>query len=235
MTRLLALETTERPGSVAVAENGCVLEEIQLNPTQRTTQSLAPAVERLLLSVGWQPRHVRLVACCTGPGSFTGLRVGVTMAKTFAYCIGADVIGLDTLEVIAAGVPQEVARFWVVMDAQRRQVVSSSFCRGSDGWPQIDQTPVLESVDTWLARLSAGSVVTGPGLRRLADQLPPGVTCVPPDFWAPTAASVARVAFRCFAFGRRDQLWSLCPRYIRPSYAEEKFPEGGPWLRNAPP
>jgi len=229
MTRLLALETTERPGSVAAAENGLLLQQIDLPGALRTTEGIAPAVDQLLRKVGWHPRDVQLVACCVGPGSFTGLRVGVTMAKTFAYCIGADVLGLDTLEVIAARVPTEVTEFWVVMDAQRQQVVAAPFCRGSARWPQPDKPAMLLPIDTWLAQLPPGTVVTGPALRKLAGRLPSGVDTTAPEHWPPTAAAVAQVAHHHFAAGRRDQLWTLRPHYIRPSYAEEKFPKGGPW------
>ncbi len=229
MTRLLALETTERPGSVAAAENGRILCQIQLDPNQRTTQSIAWGVQQVLHDAGWHPQQVQLVTCCIGPGSFTGLRVGVTMAKTFAYCVGADVLGVDTLEVIAATMPEETPRFWVAMDAQRQQVVCAQFYRADNGFPQFQQPASLESIDAWLSQLPAGSVITGPALRKLADRLPPGIVAAPPQCWSPTAASLAQVAFHHYTAGRRDQVWTLQPRYIRPSYAEEKFPQGGPW------
>ena len=75
-----------------------LLAELSLDHTQRSAQSLAPAIEALLTQVGWLPRDVQLVAVSVGPGSFTGLRVGVTTAKVFAYAVGAEVLGIDTLE-----------------------------------------------------------------------------------------------------------------------------------------
>ncbi len=100
--RILALETTDKTGSVAAIGDDNLLTELSLDLTQRSAQSLVPAMHDLLGRVGWLPHDVQLVAVSIGPGSFTGLRVGVTAAKVFAYCVGADVMGVGTLETIAA-------------------------------------------------------------------------------------------------------------------------------------
>ena len=79
---ILALETSGKSGTVAALSEGLVLHERPLAPHQRSAQSLAPALFACLNEVAWQPQQVDLVAVTTGPGSFTGLRVGVTTAKT---------------------------------------------------------------------------------------------------------------------------------------------------------
>jgi hypothetical protein len=77
-------------------------------------------------------------------------------------------------------------------------------------------------VDAWLAGLPKGTVVAGPVLEKLKERLPDTLEVVSPEFWHPTAASVARLAARDYAAGRRDDLWQLVPRYSRRSAAEEK-------------
>src|SRR5262245_32191202 len=108
--RIVAIETSGQHGSVAVLcgeEKGeaRLVREIVLSDQQRTAQSLAPALNKLLQTAGWEPSTVSLVAVLTGPGSFTGLRIGVTTAKTLAYAWGADVVGINTLEAIAEQAP----------------------------------------------------------------------------------------------------------------------------------
>ena len=223
--RVIALETTERIGSVAALSNGKVLAEKRLPPHQRSAQSLAPGLRDLLAAVGWKPTEVDLVAACLGPGSFTGLRVGVTTAKVLAYCAGADVLGVDTLEVIAAGCPEDVPAVSVAVDAQRGQVVAGAFERDAQGWPVATAEPQLLDIDAWLARLAPGTVLCGPILRKIADRVPEGVTMLDPQYWAPSAAVLAKLAERHYAAGRRDDLWKLVPRYSRRSAAEEKWEE----------
>jgi tRNA threonylcarbamoyladenosine biosynthesis protein TsaB len=224
--RLLAIETTGLAGSVAALDDRNVLAELDLPPDRGSSQSLAPGIGRLLATVGWRPKDVQGVAVVAGPGSFTGLRVGVTAAKTFAYAVGAEVLGLDTLEVIAAAAPAEIARVSVAVDAQRGQVVAGDFARASDGWMHAIGPARLLDVEAWWAGLPHGSLVAGPVLRSLVAGLPAGLVALDPKYWFPRAAAAGRLAARLFAAGRRDDLWSLVPRYWRPSAAEEKRQAG---------
>jgi tRNA threonylcarbamoyladenosine biosynthesis protein TsaB len=232
MFRILALETSERTGSVAAAADGKLLAELQLHPGQRSGQSLAPAIATLLRHVGWQPRDLNLVAVTTGPGSFTGLRVGVATAKVFAYAAGAHVLGINTLAAIAAATPENVGAVSVAIDAQRGDVVAQRFVRDGTGWLTREDESRLLPIGDWLANLPSGTAVTGPVLTKWAQPLPPGIVLLDPTFWSPTAANVARLAHRDYLAGRRDDLWTLLPVYSRPSAAEEKWAKRQrPYLR----
>ena len=223
MFRILALETSELAGSVAAADGGKVLAELQLDPQERSAKSLAPAIRTLLGQVGWQPGEIRLVAVTVGPGSFTGLRVGVGTAKVFAYAVGAHVLGISTLEAIAAAAPEGVEAVSVAVDAQRGDVVAQAFRRGAEGWLEAAGDRLLLPLDQWLAGLPPGYAVSGPVLKKWTDPLPEGVTMLDRELWHPTAANVARLAHRDYLAGRRDDIWNLLPLYSRPSAAEEKW------------
>src|SRR5436190_605976 len=120
-------------GSVAALEDDRVLVEQDIHPGQRSAQSLAPAMRDVLASVGWKPAEVELVAVAIGPGSFTGLRVGVATAKTFAYVAGCKIIGVDTLEAIAWRTSVEHREFYTILDAHRKQVFAARFSRAESG------------------------------------------------------------------------------------------------------
>ena len=225
--RILALQTTERIGGVAAMDGGKLLCELDLDSNQRSAQSLTPGIRQVLDAVGWRPADIQLVATCIGPGSFTGLRVGVTAAKTLAYSVRAEVVGVDTLEVIAAGAPSSVEALSVAVDAQRGQVVAGSFRRTADAWLTPESPTRLVDVEDWLAGLAEGTILSGPVLRKLIGRLPQRLVPLDPQYWPPTAASVARLAQRCYAAGRPGDLWTLAPRYSRPSAAEEKWEQRG--------
>ncbi len=220
--RILAIETTERIGSVALADGGDLLAQLQLPDHLRSAQSLAPAIRQALGQVGWTPQDVELVAVPAGPGSFTGLRIGIATAKAFAYAVGAEVLGVDTHEALAWPCPAEVSRLVTVIDAQRGQVVARLFARNGSGHLVPHTESELLDVDCWLASLGPGTRVTGPILHRIADRLPEGCDALPQDLWHPSAGSVALLAHRQHVAGRRDDLWQLMPVYSRPSAAEEK-------------
>ncbi len=269
--RILALETTDKIGSVAAIVGDNLLAELTLDAGQRSAQSLLPAVASLLGQVAWRPADVQLLAVSIGPGSFTGLRVGVTAAKVFAYAVGAEVLGVNTLEAVAANcIEHRCDKLSVVIDAQRGEVVVQSFVRQADGWFHPAGPQELLHADVWLARLGSvgsrqsavergerreergegealsltafrlppiahpssliphpSSVITGPGLARLLDRLPPDAVAVDGKLWRPRAAVVGRLAARHYHQGRRDDLWKLVPHYYRRSAAEEKWDAGG--------
>jgi tRNA threonylcarbamoyladenosine biosynthesis protein TsaB len=227
--KILALETTESVGSVAACDGDNLLLELKLDPDMRSARSLAPGLKRLLEEVDWQPSHVELVAVTIGPGSFTGLRVGVVTAKTFAHAVGAEILGVDTLEVVAAGLPPELDCVSVAVDAQRGQVVAGYFQRGQDGHFAAVEPSQLLDIDAWLGDLPVDTWVSGPVLQKLSDRLPDGVRPAPPDSWAPSAAQVALLAARQHRAGKRHDIWKLTPRYSRQSAAEEK------WAKKAGP
>jgi len=220
--KVLALETTERIGSVALAEQGNLLAEVRLPSDLRSAQSLAPAIQRTLGQVDWTPQDVELVAVTAGPGSFTGLRIGIATAKVLAYAVGAEVLGVDTHETLARACPADVPRLATVIDAQRGQVVARNFERNGSGELLPCSDSELVDVEKWLESLVPGTHVTGPILRRLADRLPENVEPLERELWAPTAAQVAQLAQAQYAAGSRDDLWQLVPVYSRPSAAEEK-------------
>jgi len=224
--RILAIETTDKTGTVAAASDGNLLCELELDRRQRSAQSLAPGLHQLLRAVGWQPGDVQLAAVAIGPGSFTGLRIGVTTAKVFAYAIGAEILGVDTLETIAAAAPDDVLAVDTALDAQRGEVAARRFVRGTDGWFAAAGPQEILPIEAWLGRLVAEIPVSGPVLAKLAGRLPAGIVTLDPALWSPRAAQVARLAWHHHASGRRDDLWRLAPNYARRSAAEEKSPPG---------
>ena len=220
--RILALETTENIGSVAASNDANLLAELQLDSQKRSAASLAPGIQTVLKTVGWQPEAVQLVAVTVGPGSFTGLRVGVTTAKIFAYAVGAKILGVDTLQTIAEAAPAEIASLSALVDAQRGEVAAQPFRRNPEGWMEPAGPQELLPIDAWLAQLTPGTAVAGPILEKLLHRLPDGVLALDSRFWRPRAGGVARLASWLFAAGRCDDVWSLVPRYSRRSAAEEK-------------
>src|SRR5205807_5119629 len=99
--RLLILETSGRVGQVALARGPIILRTRQLSETRRHARDLAPAVAELLAAEGFTPRDLQGIIVSRGPGSYTGLRVGVMSAKALAYAVGCSLVAVDTFAAIA--------------------------------------------------------------------------------------------------------------------------------------
>lgn len=222
--RILAIETTGRSGSIAVLEGSGATAQ-RLGETRltggRTAQILAPAMQTLLSNMGWPASSVELVGVAVGPGSFTGLRIGVTTAKTFAYAVGAQVIGVDTMDALAAQAPPAAALLWTIVDAQRQELFVARFSTTAGQAQQREATRIIAQ-EVWLSQLRPGDRVVGPPLARLMERLPEGVVVLPESDWHPSAAAVGQAAWQRFQRGERDDIWTLAPKYLRLSAAEEK-------------
>jgi tRNA threonylcarbamoyladenosine biosynthesis protein TsaB len=224
MMRILALETVDSTGSVAALEDQRVIAEQPLDARQRSAQSLAPGIAQLLERVGWRAADVELVAVATGPGSFTGLRIGVTTAKVFAYAVGCQVIGVHTLLAIASRAPADAGPFSVVLDAQRNELFVADFSRRADGELVEQDTTRVVACQAWVESLPAGAVVTGPGLAKITEQvLTKDMVVLDPALWAPTAGVVGAVGWRLFSAGQRTEVFDLLPQYFRRTAAEEQW------------
>ncbi|MCH7726613.1 MAG: tRNA (adenosine(37)-N6)-threonylcarbamoyltransferase complex dimerization subunit type 1 TsaB [Planctomycetes bacterium] len=220
--RILALETSVREASIALCDHDVLRTEAALPSGLGTAQTLAPTIADQLDLLGWSPKDINLIAVSTGPGSFTGLRVGITTAKTMAYALGADVLGLNTLEVIAAQVPPTASKIWAVMDAQRQQLFAACFLQTRGKLETVHKTEVIDNRQ-WVEQLESRVAVSGPALGRLHEILPDTVTAVDSEWWTPRAATVGKLAFQYDQQGHRDDLWKLTPNYFRKSAAEEKL------------
>lgn len=219
----LALETSVQPGSIALLRDNVTVYESDFPKDQRTTQSFALEIQSALRQSDLQPRDIDLFAVCQGPGSFTGLRIGVTTAKTFAYATDCQILGIDTLEVIAnQATKSNSGELEVIMDAQRRQLFVASFLLDKNAVIRRSETAILDA-DRWLAERPGNARVTGPALRLYATQLPAETLTTDASCWTPTATTLAEIASQRFAAGERQDFWKLAPVYYRQSAAEEKF------------
>ncbi len=229
----LALETSGAAGSVALVDDAGCLDERRLELGLRHGQSLIPEIRRLLGDFGKSPRDCQLVAVSIGPGSFTGLRVGVVCAKTLAYAIGCQIAAVETLTAVAYNAPADVHELQVISNAQRNDVFLSRHRRESaDRWKTVNGVSIM-NIDQWAAELRPDDAVTGPGLVQFADVLRGRCRLLREDGWHPRGRWVAMLGRRLVAEGVHVNPWTLEPLYLRRSSAEDMWEARQP--HNRPP
>jgi tRNA threonylcarbamoyladenosine biosynthesis protein TsaB len=222
--RILIIETSGQPGVVALAAGEQLLGEHRLNEARRHARDLAPMVSVLLAKQGWRARDLDGVCVSRGPGSYTGLRVGVMSAKTLAYATGARLLALDTFAAIARQAPSDAQVVDIVADAQQDKLYVQRFRRQSSGaaWEAAADLAITPFAD-WLTTLAPGVAVIGPGLAGQEARLPDTVIIAPRDDWQPRAASLLVLGMERWRRGERDDPFAVEPLYLRPSSAEEKW------------
>lgn len=216
---LLAIETSGAPGSIALRLSDGQVVERQLQTTgRRHAQTLIADVEELLRDQRLRPGDVQVVAVSIGPGSFTGLRVGLVFARIFAWINHASLVAVDTLQAIAQQAPPSWPLVTSVVDAQRGEVFAADYRWNSE-------TGLRESVSSVRIatpeQLPPDIPLCGPALTKLGPGLSGERILAPPDCWLPSAGTIARLGEALHARGVDSAAANPEPVYIRRSYAEE--------------
>jgi len=223
---LLVLDTSTHRAEIAVLTRGGKMFSASALAARQHGRDLIPGIRAILGRAGVNLADIELVGVGVGPGSYTGLRVGLMAAKTIAYATGAILIGLDTLEAIACNAPREATRIATIADAQRGDVYVAEWERDPAGGPiRLTQPCRVEPLLAWLQRLTPSAVILGPGLDSTAIRasLPPDRLPVDPRSNFPGGGQLIQLALDADAAGRHDDVWKLEPRYLRRSSAEEKW------------
>lgn len=221
---ILAIETSGRIGSVALA-TGCELKQsARFRADSNHAAELLPTIDELCRPLGWAPGDIDHVYLSIGPGSFTGLRIAVTLAKTLALSIKADIVAVATLEVIAQNAlladepPPQVA---VLLDAKRGQVYSAVFERAEGRYARIVDVCIADPIE-FLSGLPQPVCVLGEGITYHREAL----ACVahaelPEALWPPRVQTVLKLGYEKAQRGEFEQPRALAPVYLRRPEAEE--------------
>lgn len=216
--RWLLVETSGRTGEVAIAEDDRFIASARLDSGRQHARDLIPAVATLFDRAGWSPADVSSVAVSIGPGSYTGLRIGVMTAKALAYATGCELISIPTFHVIAHQAEIAGDSLEVIADGLKGKLYAQPFSRQSPSneWRPAGKLAIVTEVD-WRASLSANTLVTGPGVGTVGN-LP---NVIPESQREPRVATLLALA----ATGRYAcaDVFGLEPLYLRPSSAEEQW------------
>jgi len=229
-TDLLVIDTsTDHPAVGIMSRAGGVHVSPCLAPG-RHGHDLVPRIGDLLREASLTAMDLGAVAVGLGPGSYTGLRIGLTAARTLAYTAGAVLLGFDSLEGWARTAPPEVSYIHVVADAQRGDVYAADFLRESPLEPlKLVFASRIEPLQVWSQRLGRQGFVVGPGLDspRIRGAIPAELRISDARHDRSRGLALLELARQLYAAGRRDDLWAVEPNYLRRSAAEETWDARG--------
>jgi tRNA threonylcarbamoyladenosine biosynthesis protein TsaB len=220
--RVLVIETSGRVGQIALARGERLCGTRRLDEARRHVRDLAPAVKDLLAEQAWMPSDIHVVMVSRGPGSYTGLRVGIMSAKAFAYATGSAVLAIDTFAAIAEQAPAHIMRVDVLADAQQGKVYVQEFSRQqANALMESRSALVIRPFAELLEKRAPDAWATGPGLRGHEIDLP--ARMIASGQWDPQPESLLALGLLRYRRGEQDDVWSLEPLYLRPSAAEQQW------------
>lgn len=217
---VLGIETAGPLGSLALLMGDGERKEVQFTSAGKLGAELAPTVQRLLKEAGLGPESPPdLVVVDMGPGSYTGLRIGLAAAKGLAFAWNRPLLGISAPEALSTRVP-EAPQVLCAMDASRGEVWAALFQRRADGHLDLVEPGELYTPAVLSQRLTSPTVVVGDAAEAVVDDAR-GIVAASQPQW-PSAAQVAELGRRRFIAGARDEGLEMCPIYYRPNEAEEQ-------------
>jgi tRNA threonylcarbamoyladenosine biosynthesis protein TsaB len=222
--KILAVDTSTPVGSIALTEGALLKAQHILNISATHNQRLLPGIDRILEDTGWTLDDLDALAVSLGPGSFTGLRIGLSVIKGLAWARGKPMAGVPTLDALAANVPFVPYPICPVLDARKGEIYTALY-RLNDEQVVEKFTPYMALKPEKLADLiSEKTVFVGDALLsygdRLASRLGDRLLQAPPHLNVVHASSVAWLAWRMLQLGTHEDVSSCTPLYVRPSEAE---------------
>ncbi len=225
---ILAFETSAKAGSVALWEDGKLLGESYQNTGLTHSQTVLSMAENLIKACGYTPQQVQSVAVAAGPGSFTGVRIGVAAAKGFAWGGELPCCGVSTLEAMAENLGIYEGYAVAVMDARRNQVYNAIFQAKGGVLTRVtpDRAIALADLKADLTALEGNIYLVGDGSVLAYETLLLPSLILPPEHRRhQRAAGVALVAEQMLKRGEHCDANALTPNYLRLSQAERERQE----------
>ena len=256
-TRIMPIETSGRTGSVAVARGPDLLAEHRFKDQLNHAAELLPTMDRLCHLRNWRPCDIEHLYISAGPGSFTGIRIAVTAAKTLAFAqetkivavpsTDALVLNADAADAVNRQEPQNIA---VVLEAGRGQIFAAVFERSADPSGQPTNRSGLAGVRRFgtlidaarmnptelLERTARPLYLMGEGLRYHPDELSgDGLIWLDEGLWSGRAANVHRCGWLRAQAGQFADAETLTPIYLRRPEAIDRWHERFQHDRNTNP
>ncbi len=223
--KILALDSSAVVGTVALCEDSRLIALYTLNTGNTHSQTLLPMIESVLRSAEWEIDDVELLAVSNGPGSFTGVRIGISTVKGLAFGKNIPCAGVSTLHALAYNLRDREGIICPVMNARRSQVYNALFSCKDGVLTRLcpDRALSIAELDAELATLDQPIYLVGDGYDITAEgfvqTLPVSVL---PEQRYQNAYSVALCGLAAYQAGQATDDVSLSPVYLRPSQAERE-------------
>lgn len=222
--KILAVDTATYTGSVALLEDDQVAAEWSLQSAQTHNRRLLQAIDLLLRQTGWDIGAIDAFAVTVGPGSFTGLRIGMSTVKALAWSLAKPFVGVSSLDALAGALPYAHMPVCPILDARKKEVYFATYRSTANGG-QIRQSPYIAAAPEQLVEhLTETTIVCGDGWLLYRESLLPALAGVaieaPAPFHLIRASFVGALARQKLLAGETDDPLTSAPLYVRPSEAE---------------
>ena len=235
--KILGIDTSTMAANVAVLEDDKLICEYTINTKKTHSQKLMPMIENMLKLSDLEIKDIDAIAICVGPGSFTGLRIGMATAKAMAHVNNIPLIGVNSLEILGTNMDLCNRKICSILDAQRNQVYMNKYILEDNKITELEEISI-KPIDELLEELSSNDeqwVLVGEAVYKYKEKIESISNITIPS----PANNITKASSLCLV-GRDKMLanedvyncYDINPMYIRKSQAEEQYEEKQKRLRD---
>ncbi len=229
--RILAIDTSTMLGGIAVMDESLLIAESRLNVKSTHSERLMTEIEHCLKQSGIKISDIDVFAVATGPGSFTGLRIGLSTVKGFSYATGKQIVSVPTLEALAWNFPYSRYPVCTMLDARKKEVYAALFKWEGENFTRLINETSAKPEEFARNALSVTHderfILAGEGVALYRDKIIEAMgekaIFASPEKTVPSPANVAVLGLKKAKAGEFSEPISLIPMYIRKSEAEVKW------------
>lgn len=235
--KILGIDTSSNASSVAVIEDNKLICEYTVNTKTTHSQKLMPMIENMLSMSEVNIKDIDAIAICIGPGSFTGLRIGMATAKAIAHVNNLPIIGVNSLEILASNMNLCDKKICSILDAQRNQVYTGKYKFENDRVVEIQPIDVIE-IEKLLEEILNDNedwIMVGEAVYKYEEKIKEikNIKIPAPSNNVTKASSLCSVAIRKYNENVDvHNCYNINPMYIRKSQAEVQYEEKMKRLQN---
>ena len=228
--KILGIDTSTMAANVAVLEDDKLICEYTINTKKTHSQKLMPMIENMLKLSDLDIKEIDAIAICVGPGSFTGLRIGMATAKAMAHVNNIPLIGVNSLEILGANMDLCNRNICSILDAQRNQVYMNKYILKDYKITELEEISI-KAIDELLEEISSSNedwVLVGEAVYKYKEKIEEISNITIPS----PANNITKASTLCFVARDKmlanDQVYIVTiinPMYIRKSQAEEQYEE----------
>ena len=227
--KVLGIDTSTSCGSVGLIDDGEVLADYLLNIPVTHSERLLGAIEFVLKETRCPIENLEGWAISLGPGSFTGLRIGVSTVKGLAFATGKPVVGVSTLDVLASQIAPTSHLICPILDARKKEVYTAFYRYEEDGFLRRQSNYQAIGPEDLVKKITGQTIFLGDGVRTYRDFLLnslPSLAIFPlSPLHVSHGSMVAKLGSELLQKGEYLDLSTFVPIYVRPSEAEMKWQE----------
>lgn len=215
--KILGIDTTTKFLSLGISDNGKIY-EYNLEVGTRLFSLLAKTIKRVIDALGWQASDIDYFACGLGPGSFTGMRVGIATVKGLAWSLNKPVVGISTLDILARGIKSDDVFIIPIVDAKRNLIYCCIY-KTKDGILKRITPYMLLTKEEFYRKARAKSIIFGDAVSLYKEEILrniKGVSFLDKDYWYPRGHNIIALALERIKDKKLNKPCAIKPIYLYP-------------------